>query len=90
MTVGAHNPFKPVYACDKLGPDARSKLDKIMQEIDGNLDALQEEKKEYFKAENQSTSKISRLTDGSNAFSFQGANLSKIRELDLKLQSVNP
>lgn len=83
--------FRPNYACDKLDPYSKDKLDRMMSEIDDNLDALQEEKKEYFKIDgDQSVSKVSRITDATNVFSIGGDYMKAMQDLDQKLSSVNP
>ena len=46
-----YNPFKPVMRCDTLDEQSKSRLDKLTQDIDEDLDTFIQKKDEFYAIE---------------------------------------
>ena len=64
----------------------------MVKEIEENIEDLQREKEEYFKADGQSSSpsKVSRLTGAPNMYALEGETKARMDEIDSKLRDRNP
>ena len=101
-TAGKHDPFKIKLLQDRLDDKAKARLATMLTEIDDNLDDLMQEKAEYHKQGMKSTKGFdvrsqmsrqtgaSRITEGSNAYSYANNDQQQMQELNTALQKFNP
>ena len=75
---------------DRLAPDQRARLEEMVKEIDDNIDDLIKEKEDYFKADGQSVSKRSKISEAPNVYSIEGDKRQRLEEIDTRLRVRNP
>lgn len=76
--------------CDQLDEQSKIKLDKMVKDIEDNLDSIKEEKVAYYKDMCDNKSQFSKLDNAENAYLYSKDNMQKMEQINDSLRSIAP
>ena len=81
--------MKPML-CDQLDEFSKIKLDKMLKEIDDNLDAIKQDKESYYRDMCDNKSQMSKYDNAENAYLYSKDNMQKMEQINDSLRSIAP
>ena len=70
-----YNPYIKPMICDQLDEQSRFKLDKMVKDIEDNLETIKEEKEAYYRDMYESKSEMSKYDNSENAYLYSKDNM---------------
>ena len=84
------NPFKKPMICDQLDQNTRSRLDRLTQDIDEDLDEFIKKKDEFYLQEFERSQMGGPIPNVDNAYLYSGADVERIEKINESLRKVAP
>jgi len=84
-----YNPFRPVMKCDTLDEESKSRLNRLTEDIDGDLESYMKKKDEFYAIEMEK-SEYGPINDPNNAYLYSKDDVDKIEKINESLRKVAP
>lgn len=85
-----YNPYKKPMICDQLDEASRSRLDRLTEDIDADLDDFIKKKDEFYAIEMEKSQYGGVVTEGNNAYLYSKEDVDRIEKINESLRKVAP
>lgn len=85
-----YNPFRPQMRCDTLDEQSKSRLDRLTEDIEENLDDFIKKKEEYYAIEIEKSQFGEKQSDPDNAYLYSKDDVERIERINESLRKVAP